>query len=272
MKSNMPYVQPSASSSFGERVTPLLTVGVSCLAERVPKLVLPDLGSDVEVIVCVQGDHSPHPPSGAVMVEVGGRGVARSRNAAIEAATGQYLLFADDDVAIDSNGVWAGVRHLQRTKHAVVLGQALTPSGLLRKRYPQRPAALTRFNTGKAATYEIIIDLSQVRAAGVRFDERFGAGASLHLADEYIFLVDLLRAGLKGEAIPQVFGTHPDVSSGHRWDRHQDAHVRAVALNHVFGCAAPLARTAFAIKHRRNLGGTQRVVKFIFDSTKPPLD
>lgn len=251
-------------------MTPLLTIGVSSLAERVPNLVLPEIDTDVEVIICVQGDYTVRLPGGASLVEVAGIGVARSRNAAIDAASGRYLLFADDDVTIDTAGVRAGVRHLEATGHAVALGQALAPTGRLRKRYPQDPTRLTRFNTGKTATYEMLIDLAQVRTAGIRFDERFGAGAPLHLADEYIFLVDLLRAGLTGEAIPEVFGTHPDDSSGHRWDCPQDAHARAVALNHVFGPAAPLARAAFAIKHRRSIGNSRNLIRFLTDGAKPP--
>ena len=252
-------------------MAPLLTVGYSCLADRFGDIAQPPEHDDVEFVVCVQGGSVPAAPDWARVVEVPGIGVARSRNVAIDVAQGRYLLFCDDDVSINVPGVLAGVEHLQRSGHALALGQGITPAGVPRKSYPATVTALTRFNTAKAATYEMLVDLNQVRDAGVRFDERFGAGMPLHLGDEYIFITDLLRAGCSGVAIPEVFGTHPDVSSGDRWDRPTDAHARAVALNRVFGRTAPLARAAFAVKHRRRLGGPGAIARFVVDGTKPPL-
>lgn len=252
-------------------MAPLLTIGYSCLAERLNNIVRPEAHEGVDFVVCIQGEEPDTLPEWARIVMVDGRGVAKSRNAAIDAAAGRFLLFCDDDVSINLPGIMAGVQHLERSGQAVVLGQGVNPSGQLRKTYPEGVTRLTRFNTAKTATYEMLIDVAQVRSAGIRFDERFGAGTQLHLADEYIFVVDLLRAGLDGQAIPEVFGMHPEISSGDRWDSGRDAHVRAVALNHVFGRAAPFARTAFAVKHRGELGDLRSIFEFITDSARPPV-
>ncbi len=249
---------------------PLLTVGFSTLTARAANVAVPRFGDDTEVLICVQGGSIAEPPARTRVVEVGGLGVARSRNAAIEHAQGNYLLFCDDDVIVDPRGVSAAVEYLRRTGQAVAMGRASDPTGSLRKPYPKAYTRLTRFNTAKAATYELLIDVDQVRAAGVWFDERFGAGAPLHLADEYIFIVDLLRAGLRGVTVPDVFGAHAGISSGLRWGADEDRHARAVALNRVFGAAAPVARTVFAVKHRHNLGTTRNVLDFIADNTPPP--
>ena len=75
------------------------------LAERVPAIAPPE-ADGVEVLVCVQGLGGAQPlklPTQVDrVVEVPGRGVARSRNAAIEAASCRYLLFCDDDVQVRS--------------------------------------------------------------------------------------------------------------------------------------------------------------------------
>lgn len=249
---------------------PLLTVGYSCLADRVGDLRLPTVGGDVEIVVAIQGEAArtlPHPIRTLV---VGGLGVAKSRNAVIEAAAGQYLLFCDDDVDVNLSGVLAGVRQLQASRHAIVLGRGVDAKRRLRKSYPAGVSRLTRFNSAKAATYEMLIDVGQVRRAGIRFDERFGAGAEYYLADEFIFVTDLLAAGLTGEAIPQVFAVHPGTSSGERWATDRDAHVRAVALNRVFGRAAPIARLLFACKQAARLGDWRRVLSFVTDNGQPP--
>jgi Glycosyl transferase family 2 len=252
----------------------LLTIGYSTQVGRVHNVSLAGIDPDIEVLVCVQGGI----PGGnanlarARIIPVAGTGVARSRNAAIEHASGRYLLFCDDDVAVNLPGVAQGVQHLQETGHALVLGQGVDPAGLIRKRYPRAVTSLTRFNSAKAATYEMLIDLRQVRATGVQFDVRFGAGTDLHLGDEYIFVADLLRAGLSGDAVPVVFGTHPQESSGSQWGSSRDSHARAVALNRVFGRWALLARVAFALKNRTNLGNWRALMTFVTDSGQPPAE
>lgn len=267
----MPEQSPSGTEWHPSDARPRLTIGYSSLAARVGDIRLPEVDGDTDLVVCVQGsDPGTTPPPGARLVTVPGTGVARSRNAAIDAATGRYLLFCDDDVDVRVPGVLAGIGHLEATGKAMVLGQGVDPSGRPRKSYPSRVTRLTRLNSAKAATYEMLVDVDQVRAAGLRFDERFGAGATLYLGDEYIFVADLLAAGLSGDAIPVVFATHPVASSGSRWGSAEDAHVRAVAVNRVFGRAAPVARVAFAVKNRRSLGGWRRGVAFARNGTRAP--
>lgn len=249
---------------------PLLTLGYSCLAERAHGLRLPEESSGLEIVVAVQGGTAPTFPHPIRTLVVEGRGVAKSRNAVIDAAATQYLLFCDDDIDVNLPGVLAGVRHLQVSRQAIVLGRGVDTAGRLRKPYPSGVSRLTRFNSAKAATYEMLIDVAQVRRAGIRFDERFGAGAELHLADEYIFITDLLAAGLTGAAIPEVFAMHPGTSSGEQWGSDHDVHVRAVALNRVFGRAAPIVRLLFALKQAARLGDWRRVLSFVTDNGQPP--
>jgi hypothetical protein len=251
----------------------LLTIAYSTLAMRTQNISVASFGPEVEVLICVQGG-SPAADTtfpGARVVHVRGIGVARSRNVAIDYASGRFLLFCDDDVSVNLPGVMDGVRHLERTGHALALGQGVDPSGSKRKRYPRSVRRLTRFNSAKAATYEMLIDLSHVRGKGLRFDTRFGAGTDLHLGDEYIFIADLLRAGLSGDAVPAIFGTHPEISSGCQWGSPEDSHARAVAINRVFGRWGVWARLAFGLKNRGNLGGWRACVRFIADGALAPV-
>jgi hypothetical protein len=251
-----------------------LSIGYSVLAARAGTIAFPPAGTGAEVLVCVQGGPASlsAAPAGTRVVPVPGVGVARSRNVVIDQATRRYLLFSDDDVAIDLDGVTAGIRHLQRTGRALALGRGVDTDGNARKRHPSEPRRLTLLNSGRAATYEMLVDLDQVRARGIRFDERFGAGAVLHLGDEYLFIADLLRAGLSADAVPFVFARHPVASSGAQWGTVADSHARAVALNRVFGRWAPAARLAFAARNRSKLGGWRAVARFVSDATPPPRE
>lgn len=263
---------PERSSAVA-RPRPFLTLGWSTLADRAHAITLPDLGGthagDVDVLICVQGDlGAAHPPTGTRVIPVAGHGVARSRNAAIEHARGRYLMFCDDDVQIALDGALASARHLDRTGRALALGAAIDPDGALRKRYPTTARRLRLLAAAKAATYEMVLDVDAARERGVRFDERFGAGAPMPLGDEYVFIADLLRAGLRADAVPWVLATHPHQSSGHRWGTDADAHHRAAVLNRVFGRWAAPARGLFALKHRRRLGDLRRVARFVLDDVR----
>lgn len=246
-----------------------LTIAWSSLGERIDQITLPST-QDIEKILCLQapGDHTPDIGMDKVVI-VPGRGVARSRNAAIASASRQYLLFCDDDVQVNLPGVLAGVRHLQRTGHALALGRARDTQGQLRKNYGcGRPRALSLLNSGKAATYEMLLDVTQVRAAGVAFDERFGAGTVNYLGDEYIFIADLLRAGLRGSTVPHVFGTHPLHSSGSIWST-SSLGPRAAAINRVFGPLSLPARAVFAVRHRSRITSPIAMLNFLLDGQRP---
>lgn len=258
----------TAPKRGGPGVPAELTVAFSSLAERVGDIQATSRPG-VETIVLVQGETTglEAPPGVDRVLPVPGKGVARSRNAAIEECRTRYLVFCDDDVKVILDGVLAAVAFLRGTGAAIALGRGVTPEGELRKRYPSdRPTRLTRLNSGKAATYEMLIDVAQVREAGLRFDERFGAGVETYLGDEYLFIAELLSAGLKGYAVPLVFGVHPDVSSGSRWGG-RDLHVRAVVINHVFGHAAPFARAMFAWRNRGSIGDRRRLLEFVGDTS-----
>lgn len=248
-----------------------LTLSYCTLSERAGAITVPPQAQDAEVLVCVQGDLTAWSadPRWDRVVPVAGRGVARSRNVAIGHSTRRYLLFCDDDVTVDVAGVVGAARLLDETGAAIALGRAIDPLGALRKRYGRRVSPLTPYNCGKAATYELLVDVEQVRRVGIRFDERFGAGTPLHLGDEYIFITDLLRAGLRGYAVPHVFGVHPAASSGLRWST-ADARVRSAVFDRVFGRRAPVLRLAFGLRHQRELGGLGGVLRFSRGLPTPP--
>ncbi|MBE1876362.1 glycosyltransferase family 2 protein [Myceligenerans pegani] len=250
---------------------PLLTIAYSSLAERAGDVVWPERSDDLDLLLCVQGDLPEGfvPPEGVRLVRVPGRGVAKSRNASLRHARGRYLLFCDDDVRVDLDGVCRGVEHLRATGKAIALGRGMGADGELRKRYAAEVTPLTLFNSAKAATYEMLVDVDRLRAHDVWFDERFGAGAELYLGDEYILIADLLRAGLAGDAVPFVYGIHPVESSGSRWGG-RDAHARAVVFNRIFGWQAPPIRLAFAVRSRDKLGGWGAVARFALNGTRPP--
>jgi glycosyltransferase involved in cell wall biosynthesis len=184
-------------------------------------------------------------------------GLSRSRNAALDAARGEILLVADDDVT-HPPGAFDAIRGFFAANPGVDLcaGQSLDAGGRPRKPGPSRPRRLTLLNCARISSHELAFRLAPVRAKGLRFDEGFGAGAGTEsfLGEEFVFVADCLKAGLEGRAVPFAVSRHPATSSGFVWQGAAAARAPAAVLARVFGRAAPLARAGFAFKHRRRFG------------------
>jgi len=248
-----------------------LTLGYSTLASRLSNIKLPDLSNhpDWEVLITVQSGDESAPdltkaPTSAKILGFAGRGVTKIRNEVIRNATTDYLIFADDDIQFDLKNVASAIEHMQKTGIGLLLGQATDEFGELRKSYPSQITKLNKINSAKAATYEMLIDLNQVRASGVFFDERFGAGAdTTYLGDEYIFICDLVSAGVSCEFVPITLAIHPKESSGSGWGTDQDRIARALIFDRAFqgNLTLPyIARFGFGL---RKLGKELSFVDFL---------
>ena len=251
-----------------------LTIGYSVLMERLQNInALPER-RDWETVVVVQnpkelswklGDFAGlKNRSDLCLEELESTGVAKSRTRAIWLARGEYLVFADDDIVFNEDGLTAAISYLDSNpKLSLLLTQASDPSGNLRKQYPKSKTKLGLLNSARAATYEMIIRVDAVRQFGVVFDENFGAGSENYLGDEYIFIADLLRAGGRGEFVPITIATHPEVSSGSGWGTDRDRIARARVFTRVFGWLAPFVRLAFGVRRLQELGGLSNLLRFV---------
>lgn len=241
-----------------------LTFGYSTLANRLSNISLPDLSNhpDWDVLITVQSGNEQAPnqadlsnaPTGSnvELLAFSGVGVTKLRNQVIKNAKGKYLIFSDDDIQFNEAGLIEAIAYLEKTGAGLLLGQAVDEAGKLRKSYPSQIQRLNKFNSAKAATYEMIVDLEQVKAAGVLFDENFGAGAEVtYLGDEYIFICDLITAGVRCDFVPVVLATHPTDSSGSGWGTDRDRIARALIFDRAFKGNRTLpymARVAFGSK------------------------
>lgn len=241
-----------------------LTVGYSVLADRA-KNIAPPHNADWELLIITQGGVAAKRFPQAKQLALETTGVAKSRNAAIANASGEYLVFADDDIVFSERGLQEAITYLDKNQDvSLVLCRASDTVGKLRKNYPQAIKVLGLFNSAKAATYEMIVRVADVKRLGVRFDERFGAGVENYLGDEYIFIVDLIRAGGRARFLPVTIASHPEVSSGSGWGTKRDRVARARVFGRVFGLLAPAVRLAFGLRRLSELGGLGNLCRFVF--------
>ncbi len=242
----------------------LLTVGYSTLGKRLSAIKYLDSVFNLVVIQNPNSDSLPATDSSVKRVELKSRGVAKSRNAVIENTTTEYLLFGDDDIEFKEESINAALEYLESNPEiSILLLQAVDEKGTLRKSYPRDAHPLKLTNSAKAATYEMIIRVPDVKRKSIKFDENFGAGAENYLGDEYIFIADALRAGLKGYFLPIVIATHPSDSSGSFHNTKQDAIVRSRIFSRVFGIWAPVMRLLFILKPPSKKFGLRNSISFL---------
>lgn len=226
-----------------------LTIGYSTLANRAKNI---KFLSSVTSLVIVQNPERTVVPTladGVKVLELHSSGVAKSRNAAILNSNTEYLIFGDDDIEFSESGIVSAINFLNNNPSiSILLMQAVDETGALRKSYPNNSVELGLTSSAKAATYEMMIRVSDIKTAGIKFDENFGAGAANYLGDEYIFIADALRSGLNGRFEPIVIAVHPTESSGNLRNSAIDRSARAKVFSRVFGVWAPIMRILFLIK------------------------
>jgi hypothetical protein len=247
----------------------LLTIGYSTLADRVKNIVPSKVDLPHEIFISIQNpsniDFALPTNFEFNSVTTSEKGVTKSRNTVLRSTKTKYLLFADDDIAFIGKGIESAVSYLEAHPNCdLVLAQVIDANGVLRKAYPTREEKLTRFNSAKAGTIEMIVRVDSIRSKRVNFDENFGAGAENYLGDEYIFITDLLKAGGSATFLPITIAIHSEDSSGSRWGTEPDLRARAMVFQRVFGFTAPLIRTAFVFKNFQKFAGTKNLYKFIF--------
>jgi len=244
-----------------------LTFGYSTMSNRVKNLQLPHKSEDREFIILVQNPNEESyvfnlPQS--KLVELKSKGVAKSRNAALKYASGKYLIFGDDDITFAEEGIKTLLQYFEENPQcSIILAQTSDETGILRKSYPTKQHKLTKYNSAKAATYEMMVRTDAIREAGITFDENFGAGANNYLGDEYIFIADALNKGLKGVFLPVRVAIHPKESSGSGWGTQRDLTARAAVFTRVFGATAPVFRALFLLKSQKGRVGFLNALRFI---------
>ncbi len=142
------------------------------------------------------------------------KGLSKSRNLAIENATGDVCLFADDD------GVYLKgfEKHIldsydQHTDADVLTFKTLTTENKPFSNYPKSTSELKSFSK-----YVLSIEISFRRlpivTGSIRYNEHFGLGAIFQDSENYIFLLDLQRkTDLKLFFVPEYIVMHQPLSS-----------------------------------------------------------
>ena len=173
------------------------------------------------------------------------RGLSRSRNRALAAASAEICLIADDDVIFYDEGLQrvedAFLRHPEAD---IITFQMETPF----KKYRQRGFWHNGRTIASVTSPEMAFRLESVLRAGLHFDERFGLGAKYVSGEEFIFLSDALERGLRIRYEPIAIVRNTKQTSGYRFNRPDLLFSKGAMMARVFGRRAPALLFLFAIK------------------------
>jgi glycosyltransferase involved in cell wall biosynthesis len=230
-----------------------VTIAISSLGAGLGRIRLPEPKKGIDYLVLSQGlKKVPVGVANALLegrddvtiVELRNLGLSNSRNAGLELATGDLLLFSDDDIELNITGILALRDHFLAND-----GLSLV-AGWRAERLPlgARKMRLTRFNAGRICAPEFMVRRAQIK---VRFDTNFGIGARFGLGEDYVFITDVLGAGGLGDTIPVATGSHPHASTGENWTDPKLLTARRAIIYRVFGAWAPLFSILYLIRHRR---------------------
>jgi len=142
------------------------------------------------------------------------KGLAKSRNLAIENAIGDICLIVDDDVKFKPNFETIILDAFNKHKKATIITYMLEDfEGNLFRTYPK----VTKHNLESIKQVNSVVisfNRSALIESDLKFNTNFGLGATFETADEYIFMRDALQQQLPAFFESKIILSHPKYSSG----------------------------------------------------------
>ena len=228
--------------------------GTAGLAKRVEAL-----DEQTELVVCRQitkelnnkidlKDELESVKKGIVFINKNEKGLSKSRNFAMDAVNDGICLITDDDVSFEPHLFDAIKEAYDIYPDAdIITFQAKTPEGEFFKTYSASPFAHNIKSVAKVSSIEMTFRIKSIRNSNIKFDERFGLGTQYPTGEEFVFLTDALKKGLKVYFYPKILAIHPKESSGSILDEKMFI-AKGAMFARVFGFRGYIVSLLFAIK------------------------
>lgn len=142
------------------------------------------------------------------------RGLSKSRNLAISYCNADYAFIMDDDVDIDCEALEEVIFQANKDNSDIFTCKFLYKSGGSSKPNLDSVFFHDFITLASVNSIEIGFRVESIKKNRIKFNESFGLGTSLPSGEEYIFLTDCLKKGLKVKYYPFYIGIHPDITSG----------------------------------------------------------
>lgn len=142
------------------------------------------------------------------------KGLSKSRNMAVENATSDICVLADDDLEYIKGYKDIILEQFKLYPDADII--TFQVEGIERKfkEYYNKPRKLNYLTSMKTSSVEIAFRLDSIKKSVIQFNELFGSGAKYISGEENLFLMDCLKSGLKLQYVPiKIANLHMGESS-----------------------------------------------------------
>jgi len=124
------------------------------------------------------------------------RGIGKSRNAALDNASADIILFSDEDITYYPEYESKVIKAFMDHPDADIITFNVEVDQRRRTYFNEDVHRITWKNYGRYPAYAIAGRLSSLRSKNIRFSELFGGGAKYSNGEDSLFLHDALKAGL----------------------------------------------------------------------------
>ena len=182
------------------------------------------------------------------------RGVGLSRNTALLHASGDVVLFSDEDITLAPDYETQIRQAYEALPDAdmILFNVKVAPS---RRTYWNREIRrITYRNYGRYPAYSISAKLPALRRANAHYSLLFGGGAKYSNGEDSLFLRDCLKAGLRIYAHTACIGEEQERESTWFSGYHEKFfRDRGVLYHHLYGKLALPLSLRFLLAHRETM-------------------
>jgi glycosyltransferase involved in cell wall biosynthesis len=179
------------------------------------------------------------------------KGLSKSRNRALEFCNSDIALISDDDVIYLENIEDIITKAFYKNPEAdIITFQFLKDENTLyKKNYKEKKIWHNIYSLARVSSVEIAFRMDKIKNKSIKFDENFGLGSIFTTGEEYVFLSDALKKGLKILYLPIPILIHPDQSSGGQFfDNSLLIESKGALFYRIFGLKSYLVSLIFAFK------------------------
>lgn len=202
-----------------------------------------------ESLIINQYEMTEAKQSGSNIFQFKEKGLAKSRNHALNHAEADICHISDDDLEyledMKANILQAFIQYPEAD---IITFQIKTPDGLPYKKYKNKTFWHTKKTLMKVSSVEIVYRRESIKRVNLSFDIHFGLGSIFPTGEEIIFLTDALVKGLKILYIPTPIVVHPIESSGKNYDNIALIKAKGAMFYRIFGFSGYIIAMLFAYK------------------------
>lgn len=138
----------------------------------------------------------------AIVISTTERGLSKSRNLAIDNATGDICLICDDDEILEDDYEIKIIEAFKTYSNDIIAFKFGNPN----REYSKKTWEIGFFKTGKIGSVQLAFRLKSIKCKKLHFNIKMGSGTGNGAGEENRFLIDCLKKGLKIRYVPVLIG------------------------------------------------------------------